>query len=633
MNSLRLTIFTLIVFVSTVQCQKNYYGLKLNKKSETKCKHCIDAITNKPKEVRIGIHVDELNNLFFIVDQKELYNKLIKKRKDGIAIDIVSKERYNCSNKNTNDSSIVRGDFLKPIYKRQLNKNIDYTQTGGVKVYIGKLPEEHRNEDIEINLLLINKKHWCYYTNFIDIQDFRWDLLDMGLYFDTLTYKNEFNSNSSKQADFILKHKKMRFEIMFKKNKSTYSTEDIKPLYDSLNLNDYDIKKINIRAYSSVEGSDENNNALQKKRVESIVNALQAYQKPTIETEIITTENWVDFLNDVLLTPYASMADLTKEEIKTKLKDKKTLRDLEPFLSKHRKAIIVLELQKKDYYEKYTTNELVNMFAKSIEEENLEQAINIQNSIFEKIKNTATPANLIDTLKIPQKEKYGVLLTKNSSFKYFMNERELFNTYKELMELQDLLPNDGHIKYNICAIKFKIWLLGTSSFNPEEFKKEILDLKKYGIPVHLIKRMLINYEIIMCEYYMIKGDFENKDKSLKYISSNYKSIPMSDADLLSLAQYYVSYAKYEWATKLIEKKVSNPNVDEDLLFYYINLTIADDKLTKRGNYKAIMLNAINLNKTRYCKLFDTRGENGNGGISFQLLENERLKKMYCDNCK
>jgi hypothetical protein len=236
----------------------------------------------------------------------------------------------------------------------------------------------------------------------------------------------------------------------------------------------------------------------------------------------------------------------------------------------------------------------------------------------------------IDKLEITEKSEFSLLLNKNSIFKYLMNELDVYNTYKELTELQDLVPNDGHIRYNICALKFKVWLLGENAINPVDFKKEINELKKWGIPQNLIKRMLINYEIIMSEYYMMQGDFASKDKSLKYIFSNYQYVPLSDADYLSLAQYFSSYARYDWATKLLDKKVKSIDVDEDLIFYYLNLTLIDEKLTKRTDYRTIMLNALNLNKTRFCEIFNSIG---NGGITFQLLNNEYLRKTYCENCQ
>ena len=198
-----------------------------------------------------------------------------------------------------------------------------------------------------------------------------------------------------------------------------------------------------------------------------------------------------------------------------------------------------------------------------------------------------------------------------------------------MKELENLLPDDGHIKYNICAIKFKIWLSGQEIIEPDEFKKEINKLSTFGIAGSLEKRMLINYHIVMCEYYMYMGDYLNKDKALKYIYNNYKYVPLSDFDYLSLAQYFTSYARYDWAIKLLEHKVNKIDVDEDLLFYYLNLTIIDNKLTNKSSYRTIMLNAINLNIERFCNFFNPVEKDG---ITFQLLENEYLKNTYCENC-
>ncbi len=104
---------------------------------------------------------------------------------------------------------------------------------------------------------------------------------------------------------------------------------------------------------------------------------------------------------------------------------------------------------------------------------------------------------------------------------------------------------------------------------------------------------------------------------------------LSDLDYLSLAQYFASYTKYDWATKLLVKKVKSVDVDEDLLFYYLNLTIIDEKMTKRSDYRAILLNAYNINPARFCGIFEPFGE---GGITFQLVENEYLRKTYCESC-
>ncbi|MBN2259719.1 MAG: hypothetical protein JW702_04205 [Clostridiales bacterium] len=626
----RLLAFSMILLTVNLFGQQ-YFDIK-NPGNDyyNKCQDCLNLINNKPKEIQLGIQRDEFDNLYFIVTRKEWFDMMIKKSGDGIAIDIISKDRYDCSKEKLEKKSTIRGDLQKPLYKKELEQNMLPSKYGEVLIKMGTVPQKYIGKDVEFNIIFLKNKFLCYYNSFFDLTTYRWDLLDMGFYFDTLTYRSTFDKSLTEQERYILQNKVLKFEIPFEKNNSEYSSTDIKPLYDSLNLTDYNIKKISIRAYSSIEGNEERNSQLQQERAQSIVSALQSYQKPSIITEILVSENWVDFLNDISFTQYSYLTELSKDGIKEKLKDKNLESQLEPYLKKHRKAIIILDLQKKDKFESIPTIELIELFSISISEKNLEQAIDIQNSIFEKVRNHEIPTNYIDKLEIPEKSEYSLLLNKNSIFKYLMNELDVYNTYKELTELQDLIPKDGHIKYNIYALKFKVWLLGESAVNPIDFKKEISELKKFGIPDNLVKRMLINYEIIMCEYYMKLGDFANKDKSLKYIYSNYKYIPLSDFDYLSLAQYFSSYTKYDWASKLLENKVKSVDVDEDLLYYYLNLTLIDEKMTKRSDYRTILLNAYNINPSRFCEIFEPYGQ---GGVTFQLLENEYLRKTYCENCK
>lgn len=414
-----------------------------------------------------------------------------------------------------------------------------------------------------------------------------------------------------------------------KKNKSNYSQKDIQPLYDSLQLTNFNIKSISIRSYSSIEGETVRNLELQQLRSESIINAIQAFQNPSITNSISTSENWVEFLNDISGTPYDYLSKLSKNEIKEKLKNKKLSNELEPFLQKHRKAIIVLELQKKNKYKNLSEKELINAFNSSIIENNLEKAIEIQNSIFDKIGNYEINASSLNQLSIPHKSEFGTLLNKNAMCQYLYNETNIYETFLELQKLEKLLPKNEHIKYNLCAIKFKVWLLKAELIDPVEFKKQISALSKYDIHNRLIKRMLINYHIIMSETYMSAGDYANKDRSLRYIHSNYKYTTLTDADILSIAQYFSSYSKYDWATKLTSKRVKNINVNEDLLFYYLNLTLRDRKLVKKSAYRTIMLNAININRDRYCIIFNSKRKRG---ASFQLLENAYLRDTYCENC-
>jgi len=145
----------------------------------------------------------------------------------------------------------------------------------------------------------------------------------------------------------------------------------------------------------------------------------------------------------------------------------------------------------------------------------------------------------------------------------------------------------------------------------------------------LIERLIINFHIVKSDVYYRKGDYNTKDFSVDYINKTYKNIVNSDNDYLSLAQYLSYYANTDKSVALLKNKVKSIDVDEDLLFYYLNLTLIDKTLTVKSEYRTIMLNAININKSRFCRLFNSVE---NGGVTFQLLEDKYLRKTYCESC-
>ena len=114
-------------------------------------------------------------------------------------------------------------------------------------------------------------------------------------------------------------------------------------------------------------------------------------------------------------------------------------------------------------------------------------------------------------------------------------------------------------------------------------------------------------------------DIVYSQNSLKDINCSY----------LSLAQFLNYYANKDDAIDLLDEKVRTIIVDENLLFYYLNLTITNKYNVASKNYRTMMLNAINMNNDRFCKLFSSSLSDG---VTFQLLENEYLRKTYCENC-
>lgn len=618
---------TLIVLFS-LNClnAQNTYDIQFpGKERNQKCQECFQAFNQKPYEVKFSIK-REKSNLYFEVNDKDWFNTLFKNPGDGIAVDIVLKDRYDCDLASISNTQI-KGYLLKPIYSKDLKSGLKTIGQNIYSVPVGKIPDGFLNDELEFNILFLNKKYLCRYYVTYDLESYTWDLLDMGMYLDSLTYDPK--QIKSVKDNYVIRNKSLKFIIPFEKNKSNYSQADIKPIYDSLRLTDFNIKSINIKGYSSIEGISSRNIELQKLRANSIVAALQAFQKPTIKTVVSSSENWVEFYNDIKGTKYDFLSPLSKEEVKAKIAGALS-REMEPIFENHRKAIIEMELEKKDKFRDESADMLLTKFNDAITVEKLEEANEIQNSIFEKIKVKEASPNILEKMDIPLQVKFAKIYNKNSSFKYILDFKQALIVYNELIELEKIVPNDKNVKYNIVAVKIKLWRFNAINTNEDALLKQINELKSYGINNSLITRMMVNYHIIKAENYMRNRDYANKDKSVEFIRNNYKKFTLSDFDYLSLAQFFSYYGNTKMAVELLETKARSIDIDEDLLFYYLNLTLIDEELTHDSNYRTIMLNAINMNKERYCKLFNSIE---NGGVTFQLLEDEFLRDTYCENCK
>lgn len=584
---------TFITFSFNTLTSQNNYNINFPQSDrDVVCQQCFQTFNQKPKEVQFSI-VREEDNLYFQVNDKSWVNQLFKNPTDGIAIDVVSKDIYGCLEIRIGNPQI-KGELLQPIYMPKLKSGLKSTGENLFRVHVGKIPPSLLKKELEYNILFLSNNNLCRYYWIYHLESYPWDLLDMGMYLDSLTYNPKKVKPISNEG-YVVKYKTLKFKIPFKKNKSEYSQQDIKPIYDSLRLTDFNIKTIKIKAYSSIEGSVDRNLELQELRAKSIVAALQSFQKPTIKTEVSTSENWVEFLNDIKGTKHESLKNLPKNEIKSKL-DAKLSNELEPILKNHRKAVLELELEKKDNYKNMSPDELLVNFNKAISSENLKTASEIQNSIFEKMKGKEIEPAYLKKMEIPKQSKFVKIFNKNSAFRYMQDVKQSLIVYNELLELEKLAPNDGEVKYNIVAVKLKLWRHKAINEDDTKLKNQINALKNYKIHASLIDRMLVNYHIVKAENLMAQRDYTNKDKSVDFINGKYKNFPLSDYDYLSLAQFFSYYANTDLSVKLLENKAKTIDIDEDLLFYYLNLTLIDRDLTQDENYRTIMLNAININK-------------------------------------
>ena len=624
-----LIILLLATLLSIAQSKnKSNFGIKYNPVYPSKlCVECENNIINMPADVRYGVFKSG-SFVFFGMTDKEWFERLITHKNDGLALDIIRKSQFECG-KDLESVSFIKGIMTKPVFLKEIKKtNAGDVNTYDILVPLCELPEDLANaNDLEFNLLIIKNKELCRYMRFYDLPENKLELLNLPLYMDTLAFIQDTNVQKERQLTF---HKNMEFTIPFEKNKYEYRAEDLYPLRDSLLLNYYNITSLKIRAYSSVEGSLEKNIELQEKRAESITNALESFQSIKIKREVSASENWVEFLNDIINTKYAFLKNLSKEEIKQEL-DKKSLKEeMEPILKNHRKAVLFLEMEKKHTYVDLSEQQMIKKFNEAVDQKNTALALELQQVIFQNVETQKYTNKVLDDLEVPEVASNISLLSNKIVFK---SNQELSNELTALTSFQRLLDLDRgnlNIKYNIVVLYLSLFSQNELVIDRNKMLQHIKELEKLKYDPRMVRRMMVNYQLIMCEYLLSEKKYAAKDKALQYIFSNYKNTPYSDEDLLRLSKYFTAYNKQDWAIKMIENRVSKINISEDLLFYYINLTISDNKYTSKPAYRSILLNAYNLNSSRFCKMYDTAYSEG--GISFQLLEDDYLKKNYCENC-
>ncbi len=594
------------------------------------CSSCEETISNMPPEVLFGIQVNNNGDVYFSMSNIKWFEKIFSGNSYGVTADLVLKERYNCSTDAGGDDAdmLPRGFMLFPVYKPELAKGIDAIREGHLFVKIGRVPANMLNKEMEGNLVIVNGNNICYYTNFVNIDRSVWKLLPMGFFTDSLLRNEE--TVSGRQAEFFTYTKKVQVEVPFGKASANLNRNHLLGLYDSLQLSSYRIRKVEVRAYSSVEGAEKINNELMKRRADTIIQALKKYQDPLPRIKIIKAENWLDFFNDITGTSFSELQELSKTEIKQKLTDSSLYKAMEPLLAKHRKAILTIYLETKSPAAQVNNATILTVFDKAVKEKNIALARSIQKELAERIKDAKLPLDYINLIEVPETAEFSSLLNDREVYRYLLKATTEYEALENFLALDKLAPGNGRINYNICVLRFFMWQYGGDTAAKKILLKQIGSLAAMGIHESLVKRMLINYHILKCEENMQVYDYAAKDVSLGIIRDIYGELNMNDEDIYAIAKYYAFYSKKVWAEEIITPRIDKTDVSEDLIFYYVNLLFYHPGSYGDDDFRKAALNAINLNKKRFCDFFLS---NDRGGASMQLLEYEEIKTMYCEACR
>lgn len=602
--------------VEKVQSIKNPIG-----EEDKRCKRYIEFKRGFPIEEIYTVRYEN-GMLYLAVSHVEYIDELFRKNSDGFAVDIIQKEQYACNEPNSlNDSWAHNGTLLPPLFKKDFPK----AKRNGKEVLIPyrKLPKHFDPANVEYNLVVAHKKWRCDYINYTYLKRSNWSLLPTGLYRDSIPESTgTISENLSKTAAFTL---------YFEHDQATYDSAALKPFYDTLNLTDFKITKIQIDAFASVEGNTARNTALLKERAQGMYEAMQAYQTERVPLIVNTQENWTDFFNDVEDTPFAQLADLSRAEIKNLLNsDKDLLKRLQPLLELHRKAHITVQLEKRYTVETDDPEMLKNYFRKRVDEKNMMEALFIQKAIFSKIKDQRLPEEFLDKLEVPESIGNLPLLNNDIIFKHKQDITGITGTLDSFLKLLELRPNSPKIQFNVIALKTRLWSISKNNSFGRDIKARIDLLKKSDLNPILVARLEMNYLILLTDYYHNARQYKRKNASLSQIYYGYRGSGLTDEELLGLAHYLVYYSRYGEAKDILRPRARKENASSDILFTYLGYALVQpDLLLKDSDFLRLIERVIVRDNARFCRLFAPLPQ---GGLSFQLLDNALYKSRFCDVC-
>lgn len=564
------------------------------------------------------------NDIIYIETEnsKEL-KKLIGKKKDGIAVDIIQKDQFSCAGPNIVDhDAINQGILTKRIYSTKLFKNnLASTEENkyAFKAQLGVVPE-NLNNAYELNLILIKNKSVCKSVpqSFI-IEPQGVYKRKVKLLADTVTINSRF------QYEPIADSMQLSMRIPFENKKYTYKTEDIEPFLKLLNEPAFFIYDMQITAYSSIEGTDLENKKLQNLRAQSIIKALEDRQKEVINTAIITDYNWQDFKNDITDTKHNIMASMELEEAQAYIRSYNLNKELEPILQNHRYAQIDMKVT----YDISGDNErpyVLKKFHNAIAENDKITALSIQKYIMKRVLNYQYSADVLGEMDIPNNKAFAGLQMNKIWLQQHTKQitREDFAT--QVDQLNKLHPNNEYIAFNNLFLKV------TNSNFQDISQAANLQTQVDRLYYTTLKKDIVDGLNIKLQFKLINyADSANNQSKLKEACINRikEIVDIREESLqnsMKLADLFMENKDYSFALKTLEPWVYHPEVNEDLLLTYVSLCSLYEMRQHSEKFNFAMQRIKELNSKKFCELL-----NGNH-FSLKVFENQFIKESYCQQC-
>jgi hypothetical protein len=570
------------------------------------------------------------NRIFLKYNNAHDLRRILKNSRDGLAVDVVQRGQYinayynivdnNQYNKGIMSKIIYRDKFFKMNLLAGGDKKAT-RKSKAIEVQMDKFNPAITGQ-YEINLIVIQNGRICKtITRGYSESSVVESNTPIGL-LPALNSRGLLPAFEPRPESSVI-----TITIPFEKNKFEFKDEDVKPFIMALNEPDFIIDSLHIFTFASVEGDSVSNSLLQRKRAESVVKVLQGFQKNKIAPNIQARDSWHLFVKEIEQGKYADLVRLGRQNAISKINaDRKLEEDLEPLLAKQRFARIEMRVTY-DLSGNKESKFSIMSFKRAVKSGNVPLAHKIMEFVAKRVSERRYRDEILDSLKTEERLPHIELLNNIVYYKYQITgavDEEDAAAFSRLLKLD---PNNSVLQYNrvFCGLK----LDSNAGKAPHQLQvQQIIDGFYGKLDSNYVNGLNIEWQFKIME---TLDTLENAqlqiDACINRIRSFYNIKDASWQNSLKLSYVFSRARDYKYSATLLEAYLNMPEVPENLLFMYLSSASRVPEKYYSRTFASAMELAHEINPARYCKLI------GAPFMTFQVLENPEVKKVYQNNCQ
>lgn len=539
------------------------------------------------------------------------FDKIFSGNKDGIAIDLIDKNQFECDHNNELDySPIYDGVLLKPVYKQEvLSKNRSKNEYK-IVCSVGVIPESLKGKELSASIV------------FIKNGKFNGNRFPVNL---PTAILNSISPNLKliNPPGVKLLNKGI---IEIEKLSYTFNSSEIKPeIFPKILNKSQKVHSVKILSYSSIEGSSKGNHYIHSGRASSIKKHISKELKnKNVRFNTQAKENWSKMYFQLAYLNKDSLISWEKDSLrKFVLKD--TIANWDSLLYTQRKSVALINYYGKlpDNYTDYDLGLMNLRNALMVNDFDLanKALYNIYHS--EKLR----PEIVNDEFLMEAFKKYPELVQNASAV---LNKTCMFNTYNCTDFLSHWFINKDKLGKDAIDNLFQLYsktglylLYGWDVASKKLSQVVHPDKIKSLIPEDTKDEVMVNLHLTFIKYYGQINKQKGVSNSFYFISDYFKTRSIDIEDEIKIGLFFNRWSMFHLTENMFLGKLDKIKESEDAIFLLLETMVHDIKYVS-SKIDEVLKIAKSLNNERFCNWVNK---------SFQLLRLQEIKEIYCNSCR